>query len=180
MQLDLPHHSVLYQWKTSRICAASLKRTTEYLSFNTLGFCLAPNSQNALKHVSLFSIIFFPEHGIDIGSVRQRRRFGGSFGANCHGRGWPDPASAHEWKEEETKRRLYLTKSPSLLGKHTIMISSLRSLPQNYSLVWQQGPSSETREWRRPTQLLQSSHCYSGCGPSHLIWSRDQQQEISN
>ena len=60
MYLDLPHHSLLYQWKTSRICAASLQRTTEYLSFNTLGFCLAPNSQNALKHVSLFSIIFFP------------------------------------------------------------------------------------------------------------------------
>lgn len=30
-----------------------------YLSFITLGFCLAPNSQHALKHVNLFSITFF-------------------------------------------------------------------------------------------------------------------------
>lgn len=30
-----------------------------YLSSNTLGFRLAPSSQRALKHVSLFSISFF-------------------------------------------------------------------------------------------------------------------------
>lgn len=39
-----------------------LQHTGDYLSFNTLGCRLAPNSQHALKHVSLFSISFRAQH----------------------------------------------------------------------------------------------------------------------
>lgn len=35
-----------------------IAHTGDYLSFNTLGFRLAPSSQHALKHVSLLSISF--------------------------------------------------------------------------------------------------------------------------
>lgn len=110
------------------IAAAGLDFSTyvAYLSFITMGFCLAPNSQHALKHVSLFSISFWAWHRYWL-HLWQRRRFGSSVWKESpwEGSAWPSFNAKQNKKEEtESRKHTIFNQICSLLRKHTIMISS--------------------------------------------------------